>query len=1089
MPLYKKHNRADTETFLGINKSYKMGKRKDIKKVLIIGSGPIVIGQACEFDYSGTQACKALRKLGYKIILVNSNPATIMTDPGMADVTYIEPLNVQALTEIIENEKPDAILPNLGGQTGLNLTSELHKKGILKKHNVQVIGVQVDAIERGEDRIAFKETMKKLGIDMPKSEPATSVEEAEKIAAELGYPVVVRPAYTMGGTGGGLVYNLEELRVIASRGISASLIGQILIEESVIGWEELELEVVRDAKGQMITVCFIENVDAMGVHTGDSYCTAPMLTISEDLQKRLQKYSYDIVEAIQVIGGTNVQFAHDPKTDRVVVIEINPRTSRSSALASKATGFPIALISSMLAAGLTLEEIPYWREGTLDKYTPSGDYVVVKFARWDFEKFGGAQDKLGTQMRAVGEVMSIGKNYKEAFQKAIRSLEKGRYGLGFVKDFNKKSLDDLMEMLAEPSSERQFIMYEALRKGATVDALHAKTYIKKWFIRQMKELVELEEKILTYKGKPLPNDLLIQSKKDGFADRYLAQIVGKKEEEIRKQRLAAGLAETWDAVPVSGVENATYYYSTYNAPDTVSVSSRRKIMVLGGGPNRIGQGIEFDYCCVHAAFALRDEGYESIMVNCNPETVSTDYDTSDKLYFEPLTVEDVLSIYEKEKPEGVICQFGGQTPLNIAADLAKAGVKIIGTSPETIDLAEDRDRFREMMEKLGIPMPASGMASNLEQALKIANKIGYPLMVRPSYVLGGRGMEVVHDEEMLKRYVTAAVGVTPERPILIDKFLENAIEAEADAISDGTDAFVPAVMEHIELAGVHSGDSACVIPPISIPARHIDTINDYTKKIAVAFGVVGLMNIQYAIANDIVYILEANPRASRTVPLVSKVCNISMARVAAQIMLGKKLKDLNLKNSVLRHFGVKEAVFPFNMYQEVDPVLGPEMRSTGEVLGLADSFGLAYFKAQEATGQSLPGEGVVLITVADADKNGMLEVARAFEKIGFKIRATEGTHKIFAAKGIASEPILKMHEGRPNIVDAIKNGEIQLVINTPAGRLSKYDDSYIRKAAIKYKIPYITTTAAAVAAVKGITAFRQGHGRAKSLQSYHKEIK
>jgi len=1089
LPLYKKHNRADTETFLGINKSYKMGKRKDIKKVLIIGSGPIVIGQACEFDYSGTQACKALRKLGYKIILVNSNPATIMTDPGMADVTYIEPLNVQALTEIIENEKPDAILPNLGGQTGLNLTSELHKKGILKKHNVQVIGVQVDAIERGEDRIAFKETMKKLGIDMPKSEPATSVEEAEKIAAELGYPVVVRPAYTMGGTGGGLVYNLEELRVIASRGISASLIGQILIEESVIGWEELELEVVRDAKGQMITVCFIENVDAMGVHTGDSYCTAPMLTISEELQKRLQKYSYDIVEAIQVIGGTNVQFAHDPQTDRVVVIEINPRTSRSSALASKATGFPIAMISSMLAAGLTLDEIPYWREGTLDKYTPSGDYVVVKFARWDFEKFAGAQDKLGTQMRAVGEVMSIGKNYKEAFQKSIRSLEKSRYGLGFAKDFNKKSLDDLMEMLAEPSSERQFIMYEALRKGATVDALHAKTYIKKWFILQMKELVELEEKILTFKGKPLPDDLLIQSKKDGFADRYLAQILGKKEEEIRKQRLAAGLAETWDAVPVSGVENAAYYYSTYNAPDTVSVSSRRKIMVLGGGPNRIGQGIEFDYCCVHAAFALRDEGYESIMVNCNPETVSTDYDTSDKLYFEPLTVEDVLSIYEKEKPEGVICQFGGQTPLNIAADLAKAGVKIIGTSPETIDLAEDRDRFREMMEKLGIPMPASGMASNLEQALKIANKIGYPLMVRPSYVLGGRGMEVVHDEEMLKRYVTAAVGVTPERPILIDKFLENAIEAEADAISDGTDAFVPAVMEHIELAGVHSGDSACVIPPISIPARHIDTINDYTKKIAVAFGVVGLMNIQYAIANDIVYILEANPRASRTVPLVSKVCNISMARVAAQIMLGKKLKDLNLKNSVLRHFGVKEAVFPFNMYQEVDPVLGPEMRSTGEVLGLADSFGLAYFKAQEATGQSLPGEGVVLITVADADKNGMLEVARAFEKIGFKIRATEGTHKIFAAKGIASEPILKMHEGRPNIVDAIKNGEIQLVINTPAGRLSKYDDSYIRKAAIKYKIPYITTTAAAVAAVKGITAFRQGHGRAKSLQSYHKEIK
>ncbi|HLZ18520.1 MAG TPA: carbamoyl-phosphate synthase large subunit, partial [Smithellaceae bacterium] len=723
-----------------------MAKRDDIKKVLIIGSGPIVIGQACEFDYSGTQACKALRKLGYKIVLVNSNPATIMTDPGMADVTYIEPLNAQTLTEIIENEKPDAILPNLGGQTGLNLTSELHKKGVLDRHGVKVIGVQVDAIERGEDRIAFKETMKKLGIDMPKSAPATSVEEAEKIAAEMGYPVVVRPAYTMGGTGGGIVYNLEELRVIASRGISASLIGQILIEESVIGWEELELEVVRDAKNQMITVCFIENVDAMGVHTGDSYCTAPMLTISEELQKRLQKYSYDIVEAIQVIGGTNVQFAHDPKTDRVVVIEINPRTSRSSALASKATGFPIALISSTLASGITMDEIPYWRDGSLEKYTPSGDYVVVKFSRWDFEKFPGAVDKLGTQMRAVGEVMSIGKNYKEAFQKAIRSLEKKRYGLGFVKDFNAKPLDELMELLNEPSSERQFIMYEALRKGASIDTLHAKTHIKKWFIGQMKELVELEEKILTYKGKKLPDDLLIAAKKDGFSDRYLAQILEKKEEEIRKQRLAAGLAEAWDAVPVSGVENAAYYYSTYNAPDKVGVSPNRKIMVLGGGPNRIGQGIEFDYCCVHAAFALRDEGIESIMVNCNPETVSTDYDTSNKLYFEPLTVEDVLSIYEKEKPEGVIVQFGGQTPLNIAADLAAAGVKIIGTSPETIDLAEDRDRFRAMMDKLGIPMPKSGMASNLEEALKVAGTIGYPLMVRPSYVLGGRGMEVVHDE-------------------------------------------------------------------------------------------------------------------------------------------------------------------------------------------------------------------------------------------------------------------------------------------------------------------------------------------------------
>jgi carbamoyl-phosphate synthase large subunit len=1012
-----------------------------------------------------------------------------MTDPGMADVTYLEPLNLQSLTEIIENERPDAILPNLGGQTGLNLTSELARAGVLEKYGVRVIGVRVDAIERGEDRIAFKETMTRLGIDMPQSEAAFSVEEAEKIAALLGYPVVIRPAYTMGGTGGGLVYNLEELRTVASRGLSASLIGQILIEESVLGWEELELEVVRDAKNQMLTVCFIENVDAMGIHTGDSYCTAPMLTIAPDLQQRLQKYSYDIVEAIQVIGGTNIQFAHDPETGRIVVIEINPRTSRSSALASKATGFPIAMISSMLAAGLTLDEIPYWRDGTLDKYTPSGDYVVVKFARWDFEKFPGSEDKLGTQMRAVGEVMSIGKTYKEAFQKSIRSLEKSRYGLGFVKNFHEKPLEDLMDLLAAPSSERQFIMYEALRKGADCDTLHRKTHIKPWFIRQMKELVELETEILKYKGKMLPDKLLIAAKKDGFADRYLAKILDVPEADIRKHRTALGVVEGWEAVPVSGVENAAYYFSTYNAPDSVATSNRKKIMVLGGGPNRIGQGIEFDYCCVHAAFTLRDEGYESIMVNCNPETVSTDYDTSDKLYFEPLTVEDVLAIYEKEKPEGVVVQFGGQTPLNIAAELARSGAKIIGTSPETIDMAEDRDRFRKMMQKLNIPMPASGMASTLDEATRIAKEIGYPLMVRPSYVLGGRGMEVVYDEDMLKRYVAAAVGVTPERPILIDKFLENAIEAEADAISDGADAFVPAVMEHIELAGIHSGDSACVIPPISIPARHIETICEYTRKIAVEFNVVGLMNIQYAIAGDVVYILEANPRASRTVPLVSKVCNIQMARIAMQVMLGKKLKDFNLKTKSFPHFGVKEAVFPFNMLQEVDPLLGPEMRSTGEVLGLADSFGLAFYKAQVAAQQTLPGEGAVLITVNQKDKNAVLEVARRFEELGFKIKTTGGTCQFFAANGIASEPILKMHEGRPNIVDGIKNGEIQLVINTPAGRLGTHDDSYIRKAAIKYKIPYITTVAAAVAAVKGIAAFREGHGRARSLQNYHADIR
>jgi len=1065
-----------------------MPKRDDIKKVMIIGSGPIIIGQACEFDYSGTQACKALRKLGYKIVLVNSNPATIMTDPGMADVTYIEPLNLEAMTKIIEAERPDALLPNLGGQSGLNLSSELARTGVLEKYGVKVIGVQVDAIKRGEDRIAFKETMNQLGIEMPKSKAAFSVEQAEKIIAEFGFPVVIRPAYTMGGTGGGLVYNLEELQTVASRGLSASLVGQILLEESVLGWEELELEVVRDAKGQKITVCFIENVDAMGIHTGDSYCTAPMLTIDTELQKRLQKYSYDIVDAIEVIGGTNIQFAHEPATGKVVVIEINPRTSRSSALASKATGFPIALVSSMLAAGVTLDEIPYWKSGTLDKYVPSGDYIVVKFARWAFEKFKGVEDKLGTQMRAVGEVMSIGKNYKEAFQKAIRSLENGRYGLGFAKNFNKLSLDELMNLLSDATSERQFLMYEALRKGADIDSLFERTHIKKWFIQQMAELVALEEEILKFKGGNLPDDLLVRAKKDGFADRYLSQILKISEVKIRQRRKSLGVVEAWEPVPVSGVENAAYYFSSYSTTDKVSVSSNPKIMVLGGGPNRIGQGIEFDYCCVHAAFALRDEGFESIMVNCNPETVSTDYDTSDKLYFEPLTVEDVLSIYEKEKPEGVIVQFGGQTPLNIASELAGAGVKIIGTSPETIDLAEDRDRFRAVMEKLGIPMPESDMASNLNQALVIAKRIGYPLMVRPSYVLGGRGMEVVHDEDMLRHYVAAAVEVTPERPILIDKFLENATEAEADAIADGTDAFVPAVMEHIELAGVHSGDSACVIPPVTIPERHLKTINDYTRKIAMELNVVGLMNMQYAIANDTVYVLEANPRASRTVPLVSKVCGLSMARLATQVMLGKKLSQLNLQHKKIRHFGVKEAVFPFNMFPEVDPLLGPEMRSTGEVLGLADSFGLAYFKAQEATQQPLPEKGTVLITVVDSDKAAVLDIAREFEQLGFKIRATEGTHRFLKEAGVKSKHILKLQEGRPNIVDAIKNGEIQLIINTPSGKLSKYDDSYIRKAAIKYKVPYITTTAAAAAAIKGIEARQKGQSQVASLQSYHAAI-
>ncbi len=1072
-----------------------MTQRTDIHKVLIIGSGPIIIGQACEFDYSGTQACKALKKLGYEIVLVNSNPATIMTDPETADVTYIEPLNKERLEQIIAKERPDALLPNLGGQSGLNLCAELASAGILEKYNVKVIGVQVDAIERGEDRIEFKKTMNELGIEMARSEVAYSVEDALQIADRLGYPVVLRPAYTMGGAGGGLVYNKEELKTVCARGLQASLVGQVLVEESILGWEELELEVVRDADGKLITVCFIENIDPMGVHTGDSFCAAPMLTISKELQARLQEYAYRIVESVQVIGGTNVQFAHDPVSDRVIVIEINPRTSRSSALASKATGFPIALVSAMLAAGLTLKDIPCGKYGTLDQYVPDGDYVVIKFARWAFEKFKGVEDKLGTQMRAVGEVMSIGKNYKEAFQKAIRSLETGRYGLGQIEKLRVMSKEQLLQMLATPSSERHFIMYEALRKGASVEELHEITHVKSWFIQQMKELVEEEEVLLSCKGSLPEAEKLIAAKKDGFSDKYLSQLLEIPEAEIRNRRIELGLEEAWEGVHVSGTQDSAYYYSTYNAADKNPVSNDRpKVMILGGGPNRIGQGIEFDYCCVHASLALKKLGFETIIVNCNPETVSTDYDTSDKLYFEPLTLEDVLSIYKKEKPMGVIAQFGGQTPLNLAADLEKNGVRILGTAPSVIDLAEDRDQFRSMMEKLEIPMPESGMASTVEEALETAKQIGYPVMVRPSYVLGGRGMEVVYDDENLVNYMQAAVGVTPDRPILIDRFLNHATECEADAISDGTNAFVPAVMEHIELAGVHSGDSACIIPSKHISEKIVEVIKDYTRRIAEEMHVKGLMNMQYAIENDRVYVLEANPRASRTVPLVSKVCGIRMVPLATDIITsditGRPSPVPTLKGRTIPYYGVKEAVFPFNMFPEVDPILGPEMRSTGEVLGLASTVGEAFFKAQEATQTRLPLDGTVLISVNRKDKAEVVNVARIFHEAGFHILATGNTCKLIQEAGIPAELVKKLYEGRPNVLDMITNGKIDLIVNSPVGADSVHDDSYLRKAAIKGKIPYMTTIAAAKATAEGILQIKQnGSGEIQSLQSLHKSIK
>ena len=1082
-----------------------MPKREDINKVLIIGSGPIVIGQACEFDYSGTQACKALREQGYKIVLVNSNPATIMTDPVMADATYIEPLNVERIAQIIEKERPDALLPNLGGQTGLNMACELNKAGVLDKYGVKVIGVDLEAIEKGEDREIFKATMQKLGIDTPRSGICHTVEEAEKIAEQIGFPLVVRPAFTMGGQGGGFCYNVEELRTIVANGLDLSMTRQCLIEESILGWEELEVEVVRDSKNQMVAICFIENIDAVGVHTGDSFCAAPFLTIEESLQNRLREQAFKIVESIGVIGGTNVQFAYNRKTDRIVIIEINPRTSRSSALASKATGFPIALISAKLASGLTLDEIPYWRDGTLDKYTPGGapdgDYVVLKFARWAFEKFRGVEDSLGTSMKAVGEVMAIGKTFKETFQKAIRGLENGRAGLGFAKDFNKKSADELCEMLKTASSERYFQLYEAIRKGVSLDKLSEITHVKVHFLQEMKELVELEEEMLKTLGRLPSDELLIKAKKDGFSDKYLSKILKVAEKDIRKKREELGIKEGWLAVPVSGVENANYYYSTYNCEDKSTASTNpKKIMVLGGGPNRIGQGIEFDYCCCHAAMQLKEMGYETIIVNCNPETVSTDYDTSDKLYFEPVTTEDVLQIYEKEKPMGVIVQFGGQTPLNIARELQENGVNVLGTSIDSIDAAEDRDIFRHMMEKLEIPMPESGMAIDFEEAKACADKIGYPIMIRPSFVLGGRGMEVIYDEATLKEYVAKAVGVTPDRPLLIDRFLKNALECESDALSDGKEVYIPSVMEHVELAGVHSGDSACVIPPVSISQENLDTIKEYTRKIAENLKVCGLMNMQYAIEEGKVYVIEANPRASRTVPLVSKVCNTQMARLATRLMLGETLASLGLKDKTIPYYGAKEAVLPWARFPGVDPILGPEMRSTGEVLGMASDFGLSFYKSQEAAGADLPHAPTawenkkVLISLSnkESQKDDVLKVGKTLKDLGFTLVGTQGTADFYNTNGIKCELVNKIGGGRPDVVDMIMNKEVCLVINTPKAKRNYAEDrKTIRKVCLKYKVPYVTTLAGAVAAVQGIAAVKNGHGGeggVKSLQEYHKLI-
>ncbi len=1057
-------------------------------KVLIIGSGPIIIGQAAEFDYAGTQACKAMREEGITSILVNSNPATIMTDEGIADIVYIEPLTIDMLALIIERERPDGLLPTLGGQTGLNLAVELADAGILDKYNVRSLGTPIQTIRKAEDRELFKQMLIDIGEPVPASATVNSLEGAREVASNIGLHLIIRPAYTLGGTGGGMANNWEELETAVARGLAASPIQQVLLEESVAGWKEIEYEVMRDVADNCITVCNMENFDPMGVHTGDSIVIAPSQTLNNKEYQMLRTASLKIIRALGIEGGCNVQFALDPKSEKYYVIEVNPRVSRSSALASKATGYPIARVAAKIAVGKKLDEIPNQITGkTMASFEPALDYVVVKIPHWPFDKFASSNRAIGTQMKATGEVMAIDRCFEAALQKAVRSLEISKRSL-LWEDLGWKQASDINSYPLEPNDLRLWAIMAALRRGITPEDITEHTKIDLWFTTKLQNIVDMEQ---TIRSQPLTSELLWQAKRLGFSDEQIGALTDRATGKIRELRHNRNVRPVYKIVDTCAAEfdaATPYFYSTYEREDEACPTNKEKAMVIGSGPIRIGQGIEFDYCCVHAAFALRDEGYETIMVNCNPETVSTDFDTSDKLYFEPLTVEDVLNIYEKEKPLGVIVQFGGQTPLNIAAELEKAGVTILGTSVNSIDIASDRGRFSEMMKKYNIPMPESGTAHSLDEALVVAKRIGYPLIVRPSYVLGGRGMEIVHDEEELRLYVSAAVSITPARPILIERYLENAIETEADALSDGKDVFIPAIMEHIEYAGVHSGDAACVIPPVSLPQKHIDTIDKYTRRIASELQVVGLMNVQYAICQDVVHVIEANPRASRTVPMVSKVCAIPMARLATQLMMGKKIKDLHLKKQTIPHFGVKESVFPFNMFPEVDPLLRPEMKSTGEVLGIADSFGLAFWKAQEAVSR-LPTEGTVLITVSERDRQAVGEVANQFAHLGFKIRATAGTNAFLTSLGISSEPILKEHEGRPNITDAIKDGEIQLVINTPVGKLSKYDDSYIRKAAIRYKVPYITTLAAAMAAAKGITAYREGKSNVKSLQSYHDDMK
>jgi carbamoyl-phosphate synthase large subunit len=1076
-----------------------MPKRNDIKSIFLIGSGPIVIGQACEFDYSGSQACKALREEGYRIILINSNPATIMTDPSMADRTYVEPLIPEALEAIIKEERPDALLPTLGGQTGLNLATILAERGVLERYNVELIGANYAAIKKAEDREEFKAAMERIGLEVPHSGFAYSVDEARKVVREIGFPAIIRPSYTLGGTGAAVAYNVEEFEALAARGIESSMINEILIEESVIGWKEYELEVMRDKKDNVVIICSIENFDAMGVHTGDSITVAPAQTLTDKEYHAMRDAAIAIIREIGVeTGGSNVQFAVHPDTGRMVVIEMNPRVSRSSALASKATGFPIAKIAAKLAVGYTLDEIPNdITKKTPASFEPTIDYCVVKVPRFTFEKFKGADETLTVSMKSVGEAMAIGRTFKESLQKAFRSLEVGVHGLFDDRKATPEDIELIRQKLIVPNNERVYFIRYALKAGMSIDEIYALSHIDRWFLKNIEEIVEFEGELEAYKndlpmfsGKDgLPVELMRRAKRLGYSDRAIGSLTGSSEGQVRQWRLEHGIESVFKLVDTCAAEfeaYTPYYYSTYETENESRDSARKKIMILGGGPNRIGQGIEFDYCCVHAAFALKELGYETIMVNSNPETVSTDYDTSDKLYFEPLTLENVLGIVSREKPDGIIVQFGGQTPLNLAVPLKKAGATIIGTTPESIDVAEDREKFKALLKKLKLVQPENGIATSFEEAKVVAHTIGYPIVVRPSYVLGGRAMEIVYAESDLESFIEKAYEASPDLPILIDKFLEDAIEIDVDAVADGQRCVVAGIMEHIEEAGIHSGDSACALPPYSLNDDLIERIKSNTYELARELHVVGLMNIQYAVKNDIIYVLEVNPRASRTVPFVSKASGVQWAKVAAKLMTGMTLADLGIEREVeIRHIAVKEAVFPFNKFFGVDTILGPEMKSTGEVMGIDFNFGAAFWKSQLGAGQNLPFDGNVFLSVKNQDKRNVLFIAKKLSDLGFKIYATKGTGKILANSGIATSFVNKVSEGRPHIVDMIKNGEINLIINTPSGRKPKTDEVLIRAGAVQYKIPYTTTISGAQAVVNAIETMKKGDLRVKPLQDYY----